>query len=67
VKYRLTVEQFEPNPDFAKELAEYNARERYMGNDKSYPTAERQVRVLTCELTDEEFAAVKKAALAAMA
>ncbi len=31
------------------------------------PALTREVRVLTCELTDEEFAAVKKAALSVMA
>lgn len=69
MKYRLTVEQFEPNAAYAEELKKWNDERRWMnssGNFDNGPQPQTVIRVLTVELSDEEFAAVKQATLEAM-
>jgi len=71
MKYRLTIEQFVPNPNYSEELKKYNDDRRY-GTGGGYntsgpPVPENVVKVLGVEVTDVEFAAIKKAALATMA
>jgi hypothetical protein len=71
VKFRLTIEQFATNPNYVAELEKWNELRRLSGrcNDQfnGEPRAETTVKVLTVEVTDVEFAAIKKAALATMA
>jgi len=70
MKFRLTVEQFEPNANYEDELQKWNNERRYsppgFGYEPRGPEPVNVVRVLTCEITAEEFAAVKKAALEVM-
>lgn len=73
MKYRLTIEQFGANPNYETEMESYRESSRrrndYMGHDSSmYPPPSREavVKVLSVEVTDAEFAAIKKAALETM-
>lgn len=72
MKYRLTIEQFAPNANYSEELKKWNEdRRRYGGFPNGFgdgaPQPETVVKVLTVEVTDIEFAAIKKAAVETMA
>jgi hypothetical protein len=66
--YNITVEKLIENPDFDKHLAEYKeATSRgygYSGQQQPlYPDKNISLRVLSVELTEEEYEAVKKSVL----
>lgn len=70
VRYHLTIEQFTDNDAYGEELKAWNDEQRY--NHRPYetrppePQRERSLKVLSVTVTDVEFAAIKKAALAVM-
>lgn len=71
MKYRLTVESIELNPHYAEELKKFNGDrpfDNHFGRsfDEKPPALETVVRVLSLEVSETEFAAIKKATLAAM-
>lgn len=71
IRYHLTVEQVTENRTYAEELKAYNDKRRYEGMPsyatKDMPQPHITLRVLSVTLSDVEFAAIKKAALAVMA
>ena len=66
-RYKITVERFTVNPNYAEEYKEWRERNRYGNN---YSNAEPVLLIpeksLTSELTEDEFKAVKKACLEVM-
>jgi hypothetical protein len=62
--YKVTITQSRPNLEYEKQLQDYREweRGRYNANQAqpSFPTANIQERILECELTDEEYAKVKR-------
>lgn len=69
--YRLTVQKFVENKEISAELMEHQkALDRFMnGYGDRHPVPPEiylRGRTLTIDLTDEEFAAVKKAVLGVM-
>lgn len=60
--YRLTVSKTVPNPNFEQQMKTYVDRSGY-GMVPQSPDREVVDRVLEVELTDAEFAAIKKAVL----
>jgi hypothetical protein len=69
MNYQITIVRKKPSPNFAQELEECQARERnsyrYGPKPGEYPQIEITKNALIVELTDKQFAAVKKAALEA--
>jgi hypothetical protein len=66
MSYRLTITRLEANPNFETEMTKWErARDSRFGviADGGYPVPTMEVRKLEVEITDEEFAAVKKAVL----
>mgnify|MGYP003399420675 FL=1 len=64
MSYRLQLTQFEENPDYADELADYKKRQGYgYSPEGKYPKREIEKRHLDAIVTDEEYKAIKKAVL----
>lgn len=64
MNYRITIERKEPNPNFEVELTEWKERNRYnsayIGKENpDYPRSEFIKNALVCELTEEQFKAIK--------
>lgn len=58
--YRLNVQRIENNPHYASEAKEYNKVRVYERPfDVEMPQKTKVTDVLLCELTDEEFTALK--------
>lgn len=70
-RFHLRIEQTIENPNYATEIAEWREKQRYRQFDGSNmsdaPQQRDTIKVLEVEVTDVEFAAIKKAALATMA
>ena len=65
--YRLTIIKFESNEKYEEELEEWkNRRGTAYGTFNETPSREKETRSLSVDLTDEEFAAIKKAVLEVM-
>lgn len=70
MKYRLTVESFEANPQYEEELRTWNT-DRFLGRNVQFgfddgnrgPQPVKVDRTLQIELTDEEWEKVKQAVL----
>jgi nicotinamide riboside kinase len=62
MNYKITIERKEPNPNFEAELKEWQEKNRYnnmrMG-DEQYPQRVNVTNALICELTEEQFKAIK--------
>lgn len=65
MSYKVTITKTRPNENFAAELKEYSNRSSWQ-NGAPMPVADIVEKSLEVTLTDEEFAAIKKAALEAM-
>ena len=66
MKYRLNITVLADNPDYAEQLKEYRENERYRswnGQDRAFPSAQTTVQVLDTVVTEEAFAAIRKACL----
>ncbi len=67
MNYRIKITRTEPNPHFAEELKAHEERNRgyntSFNNNGSYPLAEVETTGLLCELTEEQFKAIKAAVL----
>lgn len=60
MNYKLYIEKKEPNPNFDKEYGEWKERQRYVGYERGdIPAAEWTRNALICELTEEQFKAIK--------
>ena len=60
--YNLQVTKFVDNPNYEKELEEYDKHSRY-NNCPDYPKQKLEERSLSVELTEDEFIKVKNAVL----
>lgn len=65
--YRIIVTKIEPNPNFAKELEEYERANKYNRGgyslsfqDPNAPTTDIKKEALLMELSDKQFEAVKR-------
>lgn len=70
IRYHLTIEQVTVNDAYAAEMTAWNEANRHGYSYQERPPepqAERSLKVLSVTVTDVEFAAIKKAALAVMA
>lgn len=68
-KYKLTIEEFSPNPAYEEELKTWNDKNRYnpqYADLSSGPLREIVTKVLLTEVNEVEFHAIKAAALLAM-
>ncbi|MFA5185380.1 MAG: hypothetical protein WC551_02745 [Patescibacteria group bacterium] len=64
--YKITITKLEPNPNYVQDKKEWNSRNesiRYNGPITEPPDEEKETRVLSTTLTDEEFDSVRKACL----
>ena len=65
MNYQITIERKEPNPNFETELADWKERTRfnnsYVGSkaNSDYPNAVNITNALICELTEEQYKAIK--------
>ena len=62
MKYKITIERKEPNPNFEAEYEGWKEEQRYamsrnLGNNT--PEREKITDALICELTEEQFKAIK--------
>lgn len=68
MNYRITIKRTEPNPKYAQEIAEFEKSHRGFARrdlDDPYPGVQREFvkDVLITEITEEQFAAIRKAIL----
>jgi hypothetical protein len=61
--YRIRITRTEPNPHFAKEMEQYEARNRFRGMDEPLPNTEQAKDILITEITQEQFEAIRRAVL----
>ena len=66
MKYKIIIEKKEPNPNFEVELKEWKEQNQYnlnrrMGDkyNEDYPRDEQITNALICELTEEQYKAIK--------
>lgn len=61
MNYKIIIEKKEPNPDFEAELAKWQEASKYSRFEPSsdYPSATKVSNALMCELTEEQFKAIK--------
>ena len=68
MNYKIIIERKEANPNFEAEYAEWKERNQYM-NPSRYPegapSRETITNALICELTEEQYKAVKAAVMQA--
>lgn len=62
MNYKITIERKEPNPNFEAEYQEWKENQRYgvsrnMGD--MMPSRENITNALICELTEQQFKAIK--------
>lgn len=60
--YKLQIFKDRPNPNYQKQLEKWE-NQNYYNRDIQIPEEFFQEKILECELTDEEYKAVKKACL----
>jgi len=67
MNYQITITRKEPNENFAEQLQEWQDRERfhYGKGPGEYPNTHITTNALICELTEEQFKAVKAEVLKA--
>ncbi len=64
MKYKINVQKFVENPKYTEQFEEYRQKTRYAGNfDAVVPSEIISTTALECELTDEQFTAIKKVVL----
>ncbi len=59
MNYKITIERREPNPNFEVEYNEWKDKNRYNGYDLNKPQEEIITNALICELTEEQYKAIK--------
>jgi len=64
MKYKLTIQKQEPDPNYDAQLKDYETKVLYGGqNFLTPPTSHLLVKTLEVEVGEETFAAIRKAAL----
>ena len=66
MKYKITIQKFTENPNYAEEYKAFQERNRYNTfnqNEQAYPQLLHSIAVLETEITEEQFDAIRKAAL----
>lgn len=61
--YEIKITKTEPNPEYKEQLKAYNSDRGWSSRDSIQPVAKFIRDVLTCELTEDQFKAVKKSVL----
>lgn len=61
MNYKIFIERKEPNPNFELEYGEWKERQRYASynNSVEQPAREWTRNALICELTEEQYKAIK--------
>lgn len=60
MNYKITIERKEPNPNFETEYETWKEHNKYYGrNQEPQPQSELTTNALICELTEEQYKAIK--------
>jgi len=62
-QYRLTITKFVPNPNYDKEMEEYENRNRYNRPNSEHPVSTLEEKLMYVTLDEKQYEAVKKAVL----
>lgn len=61
--YRITIVKRVANPEYAEKLADYERRQGYYNGSVVRPEQFIDTDSLSCEVTEDQFATIRKAAL----